>query len=134
MYFARRLRKRRMTISSLSEKVNHIFSSASFTPFDPGYGDALEHSDRAIEEIYPGPVRAARHQRDGQLLPQVEGVDRVGGDTLFVFVEGGQETGGVGEAIDIAQHPFRSADGRDQAGVVAQIIEAAGPTAGPAGA
>jgi hypothetical protein len=32
MYFARRLRKRRMTILSLSEKVNHILSSVFFHP------------------------------------------------------------------------------------------------------
>ena len=42
IYFARRLRKRRMIILSLSEKVNHISPSVSLTPIDPGYLNALE--------------------------------------------------------------------------------------------
>lgn len=42
MYFARRLRKRRITILSLSEKVNHIGPSAFSVLTVPGYLDALE--------------------------------------------------------------------------------------------
>ena len=67
MYFARRLRQRRITIRSLSEKVNHIWSSVLFTPIDPGYLDALECLGTSYYAV--DSIQHSDEQPDFNLLP-----------------------------------------------------------------
>lgn len=55
MYCTSRLRSLRTTISSLSEKVNHIWPSIFYTPIDSGYLQSFKGygtPDREVKKIY----------------------------------------------------------------------------------
>jgi hypothetical protein len=67
MYFASRLRKRRMTILNLSEKVNHISASAFCTPIDSGYRYALQYLSALYRAV--DCIQQSDQQADFKLLP-----------------------------------------------------------------
>jgi hypothetical protein len=67
MYFANRLRQRRIKILNLSEKVNHISTSAFFTPIDSGDRDTLEYYSALCHTIKS--IQHSDQQADFNLLP-----------------------------------------------------------------
>jgi lambda repressor-like predicted transcriptional regulator len=67
MYLASRLRQRRMTIRSLSEKVNHISASAFCAQIDTGYRYALQNLSALNCPV--DSIQQSDQQADFKLLP-----------------------------------------------------------------